>query len=163
MTQPALGLLSSAIVMAIALGFISLFDFGTFAGWIAFVMLGLIPMQVVAVVLWGGNPAFASGLRQPVKGIVLVLVTAIATAIITPLVFMTVGEGAAPPGPIPSHYAVIVVPTTFWLTIMMGGWPFNRVSSNPIVSGLLTLVAAYVVTYVVFRVFFNYEIGRAHV
>ena len=157
MTQPALGLLSSAIVMAIALGFISLFDFGTFAGWIAFVMLGLIPMQVVAVVLWGGNPAFASGLRQPVKGIVLVLVTAIATAIITPLVFMTVGEGAAPPGPIPSHYAVIVVPTTFWLTIMMGGWPFNRVSSNPIVSGLLTLVAAYVVTYVVFRVFFNYD------
>jgi len=156
-TQPALGLLSSAIVMAIALGFISLFDFGTFAGWIAFVMLGLIPMQVVAVVLWGGNPAFASGLRQPVKGIVLVLVTAIATAIITPLVFLTVGEGAAPPGPIPSHYAVIVVPTTFWLTIMMGGWPFNRVSSNPIVSGLLTLVAAYVVTYVVFRVFFNYD------
>ena len=157
MTQPALGLLSSAIVMAIALGFISLFDFGTFAGWIAFVMLGLIPMQVVAVVLWGGNPAFASGLRQPVKGIVLALVTAIATAIITPLVFLTVGEGAAPPGPIPSHYAVIVVPTTFWLTIMMGGWPFNRVSSNPIVSGLLTLVAAYVVTYVVFRVFFNYD------
>ena len=115
MTQPALGLLSSAIVMAIALGFISLFDFGTFAGWVAFVMLGLIPMQVVAVVLWGGNPAFASGLRQPVKGVVLVLVTAIATAVITPLVFMTVGEGAAPPGPIPSHYAVIVVPTTFWL------------------------------------------------
>ena len=28
MTQPALGLLSSAIVMAIALGFVSLFDFG---------------------------------------------------------------------------------------------------------------------------------------
>ena len=34
-------------------------------------MLGLIPMQVVAVVLWGANPAFASGLRQPVKGVVL--------------------------------------------------------------------------------------------
>ena len=31
----------------------------------------------------------------------------------------------APPGPIPSHYAVIVVPTTFWLAIMMGGWPFT--------------------------------------
>jgi hypothetical protein len=156
-TQPALGLLSSAIVMAIGLGFISLFDFGTFAGWIAFVMLGLIPMQVVAVVLWGGNPAFASGLRQPVKGIILVLVTVIATAVISPLVFLTVGEGAAPPGPIPSHYVIIVVPTTFWLAIMMGGWPFNRVSSNPIVSGLLTLIASYVVTYVIFRIFFNYD------
>ena len=157
MTQPALGLLSSAIVMAIGLAFISLFDFGTFAGWIAFVMLGLIPMQVVAVVLWGGNPAFASGLRQPAKGVVLVLVTVVATLVITPLVHLLVGEGAAPPGPIPSHYAVIVVPTTFWLTIMMGGWPFTRASSNPIVSGLLTLVAAYVLTYVVFRIFFSYD------
>ena len=157
MTQPALGLLSSAIVMAVALGFISLFDFGTFAGWVAFVMLGLIPMQVVAVVLWGGNPAFAARLRQPVKGVALVLLTIVVTAVISPVIFMTVGEGMSPPGPIPSHYVVIVVPTTFWLTIMMGGWPFNRFSSSPLVSGLATLVAAYVVTYVVFRVFFNYD------
>jgi len=156
-TQPALGLLARAIVMAIALGFISLFDFGTFAGWVAFVMLGLIPMQVVAVVLWGANPSFASGLRQPVKGVVLVLVTIVATAVISPLVFMTVGEGMAPPGPIPSHYVIIVVPTTFWLAIMMGGWPFNRISSNPVVVGLAALIAAYVVTYAIFRVFFNYD------
>jgi hypothetical protein len=156
-TQPALGLLSSAIVMAIALGFISLFDFGTFAGWVAFVMLGLIPMQVVAVVLWGANPSFASGLRQPMKGIVLVLVTIVATAVISPLVFMTVGEGMAPPGPIPSHFVIIVVPTTFWLAIMMGGWPFTKVSANPLVSGLVTLIAAYVVTYLVFCIFFNYD------
>ena len=157
MTQPALGLLSSAIVMAIALGFISLFDFGTFAGWVAFVMLGLIPMQVVAVVLWGANPSFASGLRQPMKGIVLVLVTIVATAVISPLIFLTVGEGMAPPGPIPSHFVIIVVPTTFWLAIMMGGWPFTKISANPLVSGLVTLIAAYVVTYLVFRIFFNYD------
>ena len=157
MTQPALGLLSSAVMMAIALGFISLFDFGTFAGWVAFVMLGLIPMQVVAVVLWNANPGFVSGLRQPVKGIVLVLVTLVATAIISPLIYMTVGEGISPPGPIPSHYAVIVVPTTFWLTIMMGGWPFNRISSNPLVAGVAALIGAYVITYAVFRIFFNYD------
>jgi hypothetical protein len=155
-TQPALGLLSSAIVMALALGFISLFDFGTFAGWIAFVMLGLIPMQVVIVVLWGANPGFAAGLKQPAKGVVLVLVTVVATAVLSPIVFMTVGEGVSPPGPIPSHFAVIVVPTAFWLTIMMGGWPFTMVTSNALVSGLLTLVAAYVVTYIVFLIFFNY-------
>ena len=157
MTQPALGLLSSAVVMAIALGFISLFDFGTFAGWVAFVMLGLIPMQVVAVVLWNANPGFVSGLRQPVKGIVLLLVTLVATAIISPLIYMTVGEGISPPGPIPSHYVVIVVPTTFWLTIMMGGWPFNRISSNPLVAGVAALISAYVITYAVFRIFFNYD------
>jgi len=156
-TQPALGLLSSAIVMAIALAFVSAFDFPTFAGWVAFVMLGLIPMQVMMVVLWGANPVFASRLRQPAKGVVLIVLTVIATAVISPIVFMTVGEGAAPPGPIPSHYVIIAVPTTFWLCIMMGGWPFNRLSSNPLVSGLVTLVAAYVVTLVVFRIFFNYD------
>jgi hypothetical protein len=156
LTQPALGLLSSTIVMALALGFISLFDFGTFAGWVAFVMLGLIPMQVMIVVLWGANPAFAAALKQPGKGVALILLTIVATALLSPIVFMTVGEGVSPPGPIPSHFAVIVVPTTFWLTIMMGGWPFTKVTSNVLVSGLLTLVAAYIVTYVVFRVFFDY-------
>jgi hypothetical protein len=119
-------------------------------------MLGLIPMQVVAVVLWGANPGFASGLKQPVKGVVLVLVTVVATAVLSPIVFMTVGEGVSPPGPIPSHFAVIVVPTTFWLTIMMAGWPFTKMTSNPLVSGLLALVASYVITYIVFVVFFDY-------
>ncbi len=156
MTQPALGLLSSTLVMVLALGFISLFDFGTFAGWVSFVMLGLIPMQVAAVVLWGANPGFASGLKQPVKGVVLVLVTVVATAVLSPIVFMTVGEGVSPPGPIPSHFAVIVVPTTFWLTIMMGGWPFNRMTSNALVSGVATVIASYVITYIVFLIFFNY-------
>src|SRR5688572_14927882 len=108
--------------MAIALAFVSAFDFGTFAGWVAFVMLGLIPMQIVIAVLWGANPPFASGLRQPSKAMALVLLTIAATAVISPLVISVAGEGVAPPGPIPSHYVIIVVPTTFWLAIMMGGW-----------------------------------------
>jgi hypothetical protein len=143
--------------MAIALVFVSLFDFPMFAGWVSFAMLGLIPMQVVAVVLWGANPGFASGLRQPLKGVALVLLTVVATAVISPIVFMTVGEGLSPPGPIPSHYVVIVVPTTFWLAIMMGGWPFNTMTSSSMVSGLAVLVASYVVTYIVFLIFFNYD------
>ena len=143
--------------MAIALAFVSAFDFGTFAGWVAFVMLGLIPMQIVVAVLWGASPAFAGSMRQPLKGVVLVLVTVVATGVISPLVFGSVGEGVSPPGPIPSHFAVIVVPTTFWLAIMMGGWPFTRMTSNALVSGLLVLVASYIVTYVVFHVFFNYD------
>jgi hypothetical protein len=53
-----------------------------------------------------------------------------------------------------------VVPTTFWLAIMLGGWPFARLTSNAIASGLLTLVAAYVITYLVFRLFFNYDFLR---
>ena len=157
MAQPALGLLASAIVMAIALGFVSLFDFGTFAGWVSFVMLGLIPMQIVIVVLWGASPAFAASLRQPVKGILLTLLTVVAAVVFSALAHLAVGEGASPPGPIPSHYVIAVVPTTFWLAIMMGGWPFTSAVKHPWGSGLGLLVASYLITYAVFRFFFNYD------
>jgi hypothetical protein len=159
-TQPALGLLASAIVIVIALGYISLFAFGTFVGWVSFFMLGLIPMQVVAVVLWGGNPGFVKSLGPPVKGLVLVLVTVVVAAVTTAVAFAVVGESASPPGPIPSHFAVVVVPTTFWLAIMMGGWPFTSLIKNPVVAGLAVVVAAYVLTYVEFRLLFNYEFMR---
>jgi hypothetical protein len=155
--QPALGLVASAIVMAIALGFISLFDFPAFSGWVAFFMLGLIPMQIVIVVSWAANPSFAARLGQPIKGVVLVLVTIVAALVAAPLTLQLVGESVTPPGPIPTHYAIIVVPTTFWLAIMFGGWPFTTLFKKPIAAGLALLVASYVVTYAVFRVFFNYS------
>jgi hypothetical protein len=155
-SQPALGLVASAIIMAIALGFVSLFNFPVFAGWVAFFMLGLIPMQVVIVVLWAANPSFAARLGQPARGLVLVLLTIVAAAAAAPVTLQLVGGGVTPPGPIPTHYAIIVVPTTFWLAIMLGGWPFTSLFRNPLVSGLALLVASYLVTYAVFRLFFNY-------
>jgi hypothetical protein len=87
---------------------------------------------------------------------VLILVTVAASIVLSPLALRLAGEGVSPPGPIPSHYVIAVVPTTFWLAIMFGGWPFTAVTKNPIVAGLLVLVSAYVLTYVFFRVFFNY-------
>jgi hypothetical protein len=114
-------------------------------------------MQVVAVVLWGGSPRFVSAMDQPMKGIVLVLLTVVVSLVATAAAFVIVGEGVSPPGPIPSHFAVVVVPTTFWLAIMMGGWPFTSVIKNPIAAGFAVVVAAYVLTYIEFRVFFNYE------
>ena len=85
------------------------------------------------------------------------LLTIVATAVISPLVFMTVGEGMAPPGPIPSHYVIIVVPTTFWLAIMMGGWPFTKMSLES--AGVGTPHADRGVRRDVCRVpmFFNYD------
>jgi len=143
--------------MAMALAFVSVFDFGEFAGWVSFFMLGLIPMQIVIVVLWEGRPAFARTLGQPARGAALILLTVVASVVLSPLVLTVVGEGISPPGPIPSHFAIAVVPTTFWLAIMLGGWPFTGLLKHPLASGLAVLIAAYVVTWVVFRVVFNYE------
>jgi len=155
--QPVLGLVASAIGIVLALAFISLFDFPTFAGPLAFYMLCTIPFQVMAVVIWGANPPFAAKLSQPAKGLVLLIVTLVAGAVIAPIALRVVGEGISPPGPIPSHFAVIVVPTTFWLAIMWGGWPFTLFGKDPLVAGVALLAGAYVITWVIFRVFFNYD------
>jgi hypothetical protein len=155
--QPWLGLVASAIAIVVALGFISLFDFPTFAGPVAFYMLCTIPFQVMAVVVWGANPSFVQKLSQPAKGFVLLVVTLVVGAVIDPIALRVVGEGINPPGPIPSHFAVIVVPTTFWLAIMWGGWPFNLFGGDAKFAGVMMLAASYVLTWVIFRMFFDYE------
>jgi len=157
MRQPLLGAVASVVVMAIALGYIALFDFASFTGSVSFFMLGLIPMQIVTVVLWGANPSFVSTRRQPIKGFVLTLVAVVAAIVVAPIALRLAGEGLRPPGPIPSHFVVVVVPTTFWLAIMFGGWPFTTIIRSPIASGLAVLVAAYAITYAGFRLFFNYD------
>ena len=157
MTQPFLGAVASAIAILVSLGFVGLFDFPTFVGWVSFYMLAVVPVQIVVAVVWGANPSFVAGLRQPAKGVVLLIVTALVAGVITPVVWQFVGEGASPPGPIPSQFAVVVVPTTFFLAIAFGGWPFTTVVRNRIAAGLLLLAAAYLITYALFRAFFNYE------
>jgi hypothetical protein len=61
--------------MAISLGFVSLFDFPTFSGWVTFVLASIIPMEIMMGVTWGANlPGFAGSLvlanvlgSQPVR------------------------------------------------------------------------------------------------
>ena len=66
--QPLLGIVATIIVMAVSLGLISLFDFPTFAGWVSYGLMCLIPMQIVVGVTWGTNrPNFAAKQRQPYR------------------------------------------------------------------------------------------------
>src|SRR5688572_8371748 len=132
MRQPLLGLACSAIVIVIALVFISLFDAATFGSWVAFVALCFIPMQIVVGVIWGANPPFAASLTQPAKGITLMTVTAVVAAVVAPAILFIIGEGVSPPGPIPTHFAIIAVVFTFWLAIMWGGWPFTSLVRAPV-------------------------------
>lgn len=156
MAQPVLGLVASAIVIAMSLAYVAMFDFATFVGPVSFFMLCLIPAQIVIVVL-APNPPFAVRLRQPLKGLVILLATVAAAIVITPIALQLAGEGIEPPGPIPSHFVVIVVPTTFFLAIIFGGWPFTKLTRNGGAVAVLALVASYAITYAVFRIFFNYD------
>ena len=58
MTQPLLGIAASAFVLAISLAFLALFDLPTFLGWVSFVMLCVVPPQIVMAVIAtrGGGP-----------------------------------------------------------------------------------------------------------
>ena len=76
MKQPALGSVATAIIVAASLGFISRLDFATFAGWVSYYLLCIIPMQIVIGVFWGTNhPRFAARHGQPAKGALLALTT----------------------------------------------------------------------------------------
>ncbi len=157
MKQPALGIVASILVMAFSLGFISLFDFDLFSGWVTYALICVIPIEIVVGISWQSNPSFAQGLAQPVKGIVLVLFCMIIGAIVGPVYWTVVGGGISPPAPMLMICSIVLVVVMFWMAIMFGGWPFNALIKNPIASGLTMLVACYAVNYLLFLVFFNFD------
>jgi len=161
MKQPALGIVASVVVMAISLGFIALFAFPTFATWVAFLAICLIPMQIVISVTWGCNhPPFAANRSQPSKGLLLTLLALIVGAVVAVVHFTTVGGGVNPPAPMLAMCIITSVIITFWLAIVWGGWPFTRLIKHPVGAGLAMLVVCYVINYLLFRLFFNYGFMR---
>jgi len=149
MAQPALGLVAAALVIAISTGYIAVWDFGTFNGWVAFFALSFIPFEVVTGVIWGGNPPFAAGLRQPVKGLVLLLVTLLVGAVVSQFVYRTLGASQGDPGPMLAFFSICVIVTTFFWTIALGGWPLT-IFKNPVAAGLATWLACYIVGFAIY-------------
>ncbi|MGH9558545.1 MAG: hypothetical protein ACRD30_04840 [Bryobacteraceae bacterium] len=147
--------------MGISLVFISFFDYETFSGWISYALMCGIPMQIVVSVTWHGNhPAFAAPLRQPHKGASLLLLTIVIGAIVCVAYFETVGGGINPPAPMLIMCTIVTVIITFWLTFMFAAWPFNRLIKHPVAAGLTLLAAVYVVSDVLFRIFFDFGFMR---
>jgi hypothetical protein len=156
--QPTLGIVAAILVMAIGLGFISLFSFPTFSGWVSFFLICCIPTQVVTVVIWGcKQPGFAAGFSQPVKGIALLAWALVVGAVVAAIHQATVGGGLNSPPPMAAMCIITSVIMTFWGAVMWGGWPFTSLIKNPLGAGLALLVACYAVNYAQFRLFFDYS------
>jgi hypothetical protein len=149
-------LAATAIVIAISLGYIALWDFGTFNGWVAFLALSFIPFEVVTGVIWGGNPPFVAGMRQPAKGIVLLLLTLLVGLVVSQVVYRTLGASQGDPGPMLAFFSICVVVTTFFWTIAFGGWPFTAMSKNPVSVGLATWLACYIVGFGIYWLFSDF-------
>jgi hypothetical protein len=130
---------------------------GDFLGWGSYYVIGLIPMQVMAGVLWGGKQNFMPGLAQPARGLASLAVVLVIGGILSWLSWQIIGGGIAPPIPNVVFYIIVAVATTFFWCIVWGGWPFTKMISNPALAGLATLIWCYVLNYVVYRVFYNFE------
>ena len=156
LTQPVLGITATALTILLSAGFISLFEFPMFSGWVSYYLLCVVPMQIVVAVIWRGSPSFTAELSQPVKGIFLILFTLFIATVIAITCFFAVGGAVGPPTPMLVMFSIVSVVVTFWGAIMWGGWPFNALLQNPIGSGMLLLAACYLVNYGLFHVFFNY-------
>jgi hypothetical protein len=158
MKQPALGIVATVLIMVVSLGFISLFDFPTFSGWVTYIMAAIIPMEIMMGVTWGTNqPGFAGSRSQPLKGILLIVVNVVAGAIVGGIYYAVVGGGISPPVPILVLCSIVSVVIMFWLTIMLGGWPFTTLIKNPLSAGLAILAACYIINYILFLLFFDFS------
>ena len=115
--QPILGILATALIMAISLGFISLFDFPRFSGWVATFLICIIPMEIVMGVTWGmKQPRFAAERSQPVRGILFSADRPSHWRASWSLAHWTgVGGSISPPTPMLTQCLIASVVITFWL------------------------------------------------
>jgi hypothetical protein len=148
--QPVLGIAATAIVLALSLSFIALWDFNTFNAWVALFALSFIPFEIVTGVIWGGNPPFAARLRQPVKGLMLLILTLAVGAVVSQVVYRTLGASQGDPGPMLAFFSICVIVTTFFWAIALGGWPFTALVRDPVAAGLATLTACYLVGFAIY-------------
>jgi hypothetical protein len=158
--QPALGLIASAFVIALSLCFVALFPAAKFLGSVTYCLICIIPMEIVIGITWGcKQPGFAASRSQPVKGLLLALLTVVVGVIVAAAYFFLFG-GVRPLPPMLIQCIIVSVVITFWAAIIFGGWPFTTLIKNPVAAGLTLLAVCYAVNYVLFRLFFNYEFMR---
>jgi hypothetical protein len=155
--QPALGIAATALVIAISLGYIALWDFGRFIGWVSFFALSFIPFEVMTGVLWGGSPPFVARLRQPQKGAALVVLTLLVGLVMSQFLYRTLGASQGEPGPMLAFFCLCVIVTTFFWTIAFGGWPFTAVFRNPVAAGLTTWLACCALGSAIYWTCANFE------
>jgi hypothetical protein len=156
--QPFAGIAATALVIVISLLFISLFSFDMFSGWVSFVLICVIPMEIVMGVTWGAKlPAWAGSRAQPARGILLVLLNLGVGAVVAVITFYAIGGAVGPPTPMLMMCTIVSVIVMFWMAIMFGGYPFTSLIKNQVAAGVALLVACYVVNYLLFRLLFSYE------
>ena len=155
--QPALGIVATLFLLILSFAVIKLSG-NIFATWIAFLFMCCVPTQMLMALAWHTDlPKFAAGLTQPVKGLVFLLMTLVAGAIVAALAVAVTGKGHMPPTPPLIMFIIFSVVCTFWVMALWRLYPFTLIFKNPMVAGIVGLVTAYVVAWVLFVSLFNFS------
>jgi len=127
-----------------------------FINWLGTFLMCATPFQIMMAVVWRHEyPGFIAKVAQPAKGLVLTGLFLLAGVVFTPLLLYTFGQGVL--SPIYIHLIVLSVPTSLFVLIVFGSWPVSQFTSNPLIVGIGTLIYCYVLNYLIFITFFNYN------
>ena len=158
--QPVLGIVATALIIGISFGFISLFSWPTFAGWVSYAIMCAIPTTIVIGAFWKSEvPVGIARRPQPLSGALYLALAAALASVVALVHYLTVGGGFSPLTPVLIQAIIVSVVVAFWLTIMWGGWPFALIQ-NRVVAGLTLLAGIYLVNALLFRIFFSYDFLR---
>ena len=156
------GFIGIIIVLAIAALCILPFEEHFFIGWVGIAFMCATPTQMILGLLWHNKlPTAVGNLSQPYKGLAFTAITIAAGAFFTVILSSLVGQGFGDT-PMFIQYIILTVVVTLWLVPLWQCWPFRLLTQNPLVFGLLTLLATYAVAYIVWLIFFDYT-ALAHI
>ncbi len=161
MKQPVLGVVASSIILVLSLVVVWLLGVDLLMGWASYALMGAIPFAIVVGAFWHGEePRAIAGLPQPARGLAFLALSAAVAAVVAVVHWLTRGGGLQPPTPMAIMTIITSVVTTFFLAIILGGWPFTLIR-NKLAGGIALLVAVYVVNAIIYQVFFNYSFASA--
>jgi len=156
--QPLLGIAGTIIAACLSLWICFLFTPSVLGSWVAQFVMSAIPLQIILGLVWHTEyPGFLGKLSQPLKGMMFLVLMAVAAVIVTPASVAAVGGHVWPPTPFVIIFTISSIVMTFWLVVVFHCWPFSAISKHPLAAGMGTFVLAYILDFVWFKLAFNFS------
>lgn len=156
-SQMVRGALATSLVITISLMLCVSISPKLLLGWGTLIPVALVPAQIVVSQFWRGQyPIRIASLRQPFSGLTYLGLTITAGYLVAWASWSTVGGGISPPTPFTNMFLILSVSVTLWLVIVFQAWPLSMLSKHAGIVGTLLWLAAYAITYGLFRTLFNF-------
>ncbi|MGD0237447.1 MAG: hypothetical protein ABSC55_23325 [Syntrophorhabdales bacterium] len=147
--QPWRGFFGLVVTICVALIITSAFSMESFLGLFTLLALSFIPIEIVIGLGWGGKFPITEGWPQPWPGFFLTLFTVLVGTLACFATLTLIGGGAT--HPYVSAYAIVVVITMFFMVVVFGMWPFQKLSLPT--KGFLCWICAYVIAFIIIQLF----------